>query len=138
LPGKISGQRDPLVVTGRSGAADMCVIEYLDAQTVRFGWDHWGTAMVFSEPVRIDFTQPHTLDIRMGSLQTVADARLSRAETPESITVTLDGRRVWEHSGRFFPAEEAEVIVGRNPLGGTSCASHFSGEIFSAERIPRE
>jgi hypothetical protein len=137
LPAKAPGQREPLVVTGRTGAGEILVIEYLDAQTVRFGWDHWGTPMVFSAPVMIDFAEQHTLDIAMGSLRTVADATLSPAAEGK-ISVAIDGRRIWEHAGLFFPAESAEMAVGRNPIGGTGCGPIFTGEILSAERILRE
>jgi hypothetical protein len=138
LPAAVPGQRDPLVVTGRGGAGDVLIIEYMDAGTVRFGWDHWGTPMIHSDPVALDFARRHTLDIAMASLRNVADATSRRHPGEGTLMVAVDGRRIWEHAGLFFPAEAAEVVVGRNPIGATTCGPVFSGEILSARRIARE
>jgi hypothetical protein len=132
-----AGQRDPLVVTGRSGRGDMLIIEYVDAHTVRFGLDHWGTPMVFSEPVAVDFAQRHTIDVSMPSLQAVTDATV-RDLVSGKMTVTFDGTRIWRQAGFFFPAEAPEVAIGRNPIGGTSCGPVFTGDVLSARRIVRE
>jgi hypothetical protein len=138
LPTNRAGQREPLVVTGLTGQGDILLIEYMDAQTVRFGWDHWGAPLVVSEAVPVDFAAEHRIDVAMESLQTVADAALSRELRSGHISVAIDGRRVWEHAGLFFPAEAEEVSVGRNPIGGTVCGPVFGGEILAAERVPRE
>ena len=137
LPAGRTGQREPLVATGCSGAGDILVIHYVDGNTVRFGLDHWGTPMDWSEPVPIDFDSPHTLDVAMGSLRPVADATLHEAQR-EKVAVAIDARPVWTHEGFFHPSEADEVVVGRNPIGGTSCGPAFGGEILAAQRVPRE
>jgi hypothetical protein len=137
LPASRVGQREPLLVTGCSGAGDILVIEYVDTNSVRFGLDHWGTPMDWSEPVPIDFDSPHTLDIAMSSLRSVADATLHEAQRGK-VTVAIDDRPAWAHEGFFYPSEADEVAVGRNPIGGTSCGPAFGGEIVSAQRVPRE
>ncbi|MGH7945348.1 MAG: hypothetical protein ACREF9_10095, partial [Opitutaceae bacterium] len=138
LPADGAGQCDPLVVTGRSGAGDMLVIQYVDGRTVRFGHDHWGSPMVWSEPVPVDFAQPLTLEIALPSLRTVEDAALMRGIIRGRLSLSVNGRPAWQQTREFYPAEPEEVAVGRNPIGGTTSGREFRGEVLSAERVGRE
>jgi hypothetical protein len=138
LPAGRAGQREPLIVTGRSGAGDLLMIEYVDAQTVRFALDHWGMPLSQSEPLRIDFDQPHTFDIAMPALEPVANASTSRSIRTGKLRVRVDGRQVWEHTSPFYATEAEEIAIGRNPIGGTSGGLVFGGDILFAGRVARE
>ncbi|MBL9189278.1 MAG: hypothetical protein JNK23_17480 [Opitutaceae bacterium] len=133
-----AGTREPLVVTGRSGAGEMMILEHRGGGEVRFVLDSWGQPMRASRPVRIDFATEHTLEITLGALATVDDATEVRGAHAGPVRVALDGAVVWEERSDYHVAEHAEVYVGRNPIGGTSCGLAFSGEILSAERVRRE
>jgi hypothetical protein len=138
LPSGRTGNREPLVVAGRSGGGDMLMVEYVDHQSVRFALDHWGAPMRVSKPVRLDFAAPHELEIAMTSLATFEDATLVRSGRWGRVQLKLDGSLVWEEEGDFFTVEPEEVFVGRNPIGGTSCGPRFTGDVLLAERVVRE
>jgi hypothetical protein len=138
LPRDRPGKSDPLIVTGSTWAGDLLVIQYVDAQTVRFGLDHWGSAMVWSEPLRVDYSAPLSLAIAMPSLTTVQDATLIGGAMRGLLSVSVNGRQFWQHAGEFHRAEAEEVSIGRNPIGGTSAGPEFGGDVLSAERVARE
>jgi hypothetical protein len=129
---------EPLVVTGRSGVGDFVFVRYEAGGRVRFGADHWGIGASVGEPVEIDFDQPHTLEITLGSLyeqvagQEGADKSL-RARTE----VRLDGRLVFADRLPANPSEASRITIGRNLIGGSSCGPQFSGKILEIERPAR-
>jgi hypothetical protein len=138
LAPKPPGTREPIVVTGGTGYADILMLEYVDEQTIRFGLDHWGAPLRMSNPLRIDYARPHELEISMTSLDTVEDATTTPGFRPGRLRLKLDGTQVWEETGDFFIVENGDFAVGRNSIGGTTCAPWFSGDILSAERVVRE
>ncbi len=132
------GEREPLLVTGRSGAGDMVLIEYRDEATVRFAFDHWGAPLRSGPPVRLEPGRTATVEIELPSLETVADATKVREVRTGRLRVRLDGASAWEETADVFVAEHPEVTVGRNPIGGTSGGPRFTGELLRAERGRRE
>ena len=114
------------------------MVEYIDAQTLRFALDHWGSPMQVSQPVRMDFARPHDLEISMTSLATFPDATLVHEVQWGRVRLAVDGEPTWEQGENFFSAEAEEVAIGRNPIGGTSCGPVFTGDVLSAERVVRE
>jgi hypothetical protein len=135
LPTGRSGQREPLVVTGEAGRGDFCYIEYGDAQTVRFGLDHWGRPGLQSASVTLHYAVPHTLEIAMGSLPVQAVPVAGESGWRNEITVTLDGRIVWRSPARFYAVEPEDVFIGGNPIGGSSCGASFTGVLWDVEPI---
>ncbi len=137
-PAKMGGEREPLLVTGRSGAGDIVLIEYRDETTVRFAFDHWGAPMRFSPPVALAAGRTATVEIELPSLATVPDATKVREVRFDRLRIRVDEALVWEETADVFVAEHAEVAVGRNPIGGTSGGPRFTGELLRAERVRRE
>jgi hypothetical protein len=137
-PAGRSGEREPLLVTGRSGAGDIVLIEYRDEMTVRFAYDHWGSPMRFSPPVRLEAGRTATVEMALPSLATVPDATQVREVHFDRLEVAVDGAAVWTEPADVYVAEHAEVAVGRNPIGGTSGGPRFTGELLRAERVRRE
>jgi hypothetical protein len=129
LPAGRTGASEPLVVTGEPGRGDFLFIEYLDADRVRFGLDHWGKPPVKSEPVRIDFAATHVFEIE---LESWVD-RLNPA--PERVAVRIDGTPVWERRTKLYAVAPSDVSVGRNTIGGTACERVFTGELLRVERV---
>ncbi|MBL9199528.1 MAG: hypothetical protein JNL39_03435, partial [Opitutaceae bacterium] len=132
------GTREPLVVTGRTGAGELLALEHLAAGEIRFVLDSWGQPLRASRPVRVEYERPHEIDVTLGALVTVDDATVLRGAHAGPLRVKVNGAVVWEERSDYHVAEHAEVYVGRNPIGGTSCGLRFSGEILSAERVARE
>ena len=121
------GSNEPLVVTGRTGAGDFLLVRYVDAHTIRFGHDHWGVALKWSEPVPVDYAVPHVVEVSLASLEP--------AGAPAGLTVRLDGRPVWVAPDRFYPAA-GRVDYGRNAIGGSACDQYFHGAFLTIDRLP--
>jgi hypothetical protein len=139
FPSHAQGRREPLVVTGQPGAGDLLFVEYLDASTVRFGFDHWGAPTLWSSPVTLAATQEQVLEIRQHSLLTVPDAEAVEPVTRGPLHLRLNGSEVFARDTEFHVAEDGEVAVGWNPIGGTSCEERFSGTLRDVSReSPRE
>jgi len=134
LPEGKVGAREPLVVTGRTGAADFVYVEYLDAGRVRFGFDHWNGPGLVSEPLRVDFAAEQAIDVTLGSLATVPNAEEVPAWRRGRLRVAVNGAPVLAAEAEFYVAEPEEVWLALNPVGGTSCAERFTGEFLSSER----
>ena len=138
LVGQPAGTREPLVVTGRTGAGELLVVEHLAPGEIRFVLDSWGQPVRASRLVRVEADKPHEIDVTLGALATVDDATVLRGAHAGPLRVKVNGEVVWEERSDYHVAEHAEVYVGRNPIGGTSCGLRFSGAILTAERVARE
>ncbi len=132
------GARDPLIVTGRTAAGDMLMVEYVDGQTVRFGLDHWGGGGGASEPVRVDRARVHEIEIAMDTLVVAEAARPVRSVRNGSVRLWVDGTLVWTRPATPYPTEPDEIAFGRNPVGGTSCGPEFTGRLLFVERVTRD
>ena len=137
LPTNRVGYREPLLVTGRTGRGDVLFIEYVDAQSVRFGLDHWGAPGVFSETIAIDFSQAVELEIGLPSLATPADIAFAKEVQRGRVFVKVNGALRWAQTIEYFTVEAGEVAVGRNTIGATSGGAEFTGKIVSAVRAER-
>ncbi len=142
FPGDKAGQAEPLVVTGQTGAGDFAYVSYVDDHHVRFGFDHWGVGGKVSEPVTLDLDAPHLLEVSMGSLYGgAADDPAWKAVPPEERVrlrrqrwIRLDGRTVLEADLPCHPTTAGQITLGRNLIGGSTCAAEFSGVIYSVAR----
>jgi hypothetical protein len=133
------GLSEPLLAVGKAGQGDTVFAWYLDARTVRFTYEHQGAAAIASDPVTIDFTREHVVEIDFGALHPV-DAGVeqmmgARREKPVSrLRVGLDGQSVWSADVDHYPSHDAPMTVGENPVGGLSGLQRFSGVIYRIER----
>jgi hypothetical protein len=127
LPSGKTGTSEPLVVTGEPNAGDLVFVSYLDNDHVKFGFDHWGSPSTLSKVVAVDFSKPHALVIRMGSLQ-------KDPSNQDMILITLDGKDVLVANKKAFASAAGEVQIGLNSIGGSSCGERFTGKILAAAR----
>jgi hypothetical protein len=128
FPANKPGGREPLLVTGRTGAGDSIYVVYADDSHIRFGYDHWGTPGAMSPPVAIDYGVTHDLTISMSSL----DPPGSR--TRDAVGVTCDGDVALNAPGRAYPARPDEIAIGTNSIGGSACDPQFNGGIYLTEQ----
>lgn len=141
LPLAMIGQAEPLVVTGRPGQGDFVYIRYLDRDHIAFGYDHWGYGGVQSDPIRVDYTAMHRVEVSLGTLypQDHIPASVPAVEArriQETVQVSLDGRVVFTTEARPFPCLPSEIYFAHNPLGGSSCRDRFTGRVSYIIRPP--
>jgi hypothetical protein len=141
FPSGRTGRQEPLVVTGRPGRGDFIYVIYLDATHIRVGFDHWGVAGVISDPIAVGYDQACTLAVSMGSLfPPLTDPRMTALPAGEAdrlkhtVRVRLNNRVVLNATRDCYDADPAEVSVGMNPIGGSTCDTMFNGTIQASER----
>jgi hypothetical protein len=133
FPSGLTGNCEPLLVTGGTGRGDLVEVQYLDANRVRFGLDHWGWQMRWSEPIALNFDHPHDLKILLPTLnRATVDARVG-VEISGEIAISVDENPVWKTTSALFVPGRDEIAIGINQIGGSSCSPGFSGVIFSVK-----
>ena len=145
LPSQKSGRREPLLTTGRAGAGDLVYVIYDDDHHVRLGIDHWGVGAAVSPPIAVDYAIPHEFWITSAALYPgAADPAFWKGLNPaealrarSGITVWMDGRTVLAYGKPAYGCPPSEVVVGHNPIGGSTCDPDFSGSVAYAERMGR-
>lgn len=125
----------PLVSTGRTGAGDLLYAQILPDGRLRFGHDSWGYPLFLSDPVAIDLTKIHVVEVEMGSLYPAGQTGVTAARR-RRLAVRLDGTLVCEAGRPFNPSTADEVEFGYNLIKASSAVSMFTGTILAAERIP--
>ena len=139
LPAARVGRSEPLLVTGKQGAADVIFIRYSDAGHFQIGFDKWGYGGPISPPIAFSPAQPVEIEISLGALYgaTVFDATSVDAETlrrlKRTVQVRVDGSVVLQTAAEGYPAGAGEIYVGRNPVGASSCSETFTGEMLRTE-----
>jgi hypothetical protein len=131
FPLSVLGTNEPLVVTGESGAGDFIYVRYVDAAHVVIGFDHWGIGGVVSPPIEIAYGETHALTVTLGSLYPAGSA----LQAARQVRVTLDGRTVLSGAHDSYPSSSAEIEIGKNQIGGSTCGPSFSGRIVSLQRL---
>jgi hypothetical protein len=123
-----TGAAEPLVTSGVTGAGDGVYVKYLSADTLAFGFDHWGVGGPTSAPIKIDYSIPHSLWIRYQAL------------SPDSVpaapfTVWLDGIEVFKWEKVSHPTDGQTVEIGKNRIGLSTQGPAFTGKILEKRRL---
>jgi hypothetical protein len=113
--------------TGRPGAADFLVIEYLGSAKARLAFDHWGSGGPTSDPFPIEPGRTQRLEILLPALQA------SPAQREALVRVRIDGELRFEGRVRSHGRQPAEIFIGLNPAGGTSSGPEFKGTLRWAD-----
>jgi hypothetical protein len=135
LPRARPGSIEPLVVTGATGQGDALGIEYLEGGRVRLLFDHWGAALLHSEPLALDLAVAHDFTIHFPWL---AEPHGGRIERSGELRVEIGGEIVWREGTMGYWADPEEIAIGQNPIGGSHVGPRFSGALLSVERLARE
>lgn len=137
-----TGVSEPLLVTGRTGAADIFYVHYVDDAHIRLGHDHWSRGGPLSPPLAVNYAEAHTLDISLGTLYPSVDdpawghvPEAERAARRDTISVSLDGEIALSHTATAHPTQPEEILAGVNPIGASTCEPAFAGRIFWQERL---
>jgi len=140
LPGVSGPPSSPLVVTGRTGSADLLGLVRVDGGHVRFTLDHWGQYVLASADLPLADSAEHVIDVLMGSLLPAAGSAWLRdhrdyAPLGGRLYVAIDGREAFNRDLAFHPAGPAEAFVGLNPAGGSTTGAYFTGRILAVQSV---
>lgn len=141
LPAEATGRSEPLLITGRSGAADIVFVRYTDQTHIQVGYDHWGAGGPLSPPIPVDYGTAQTFDLELGSLVPPPGdpawgsvPAADQADAAGTIRIRLNGRTVLEHRANAYPAAPGELLVGVNSVGASTCGPAFTGYFLRRQR----
>jgi hypothetical protein len=138
FPALAAQPAEPLVLTGKTGAADIIYVHYLPGHCLQLGFDHWGVGGPLSTPLEytsgvreeIEVEQAALFDGRPGT--TPAEFR---DPAHSRIVVRWNGKAVLDFEGAVHPGQGGACVLGANSVGATSCAPAFSGTILGISRF---
>jgi len=146
LPKDRPGAFEPILETGRAGeAGELVFLHYVDATHVRVGFFQIGTTHWLSQPIPTDYSKPHRLRIRLGSLGPPSSHPVFRG-LPEDITTAAvqeaslewDGAPVFASSLDFGYRRGDGFNIGTNHLAEGASGPRFSGTIADVRQLPFE
>jgi hypothetical protein len=115
----------PVLMAGRAGAADSVYLRRLPDGKYVLGLDHWSVGVTESEPFDLAAPDIHAIGIEMASLD--PDGR-----TPDGmLRFSVDGRVIMDRRTALYPVRAGEVLYGANPLGMSTSAAIFEGDLIS-------
>lgn len=127
------GKSQPLLVSGRSGAADLLSVQMIDLGHAQFALDHWGVGEQRSAILALDLTHPHHYIVEYGPLYGSRQPGDPRAK---SFRVTVDGVTRFEGTEPFYPTTPDEIQIGTNPVGASTAAAQLSGAVTNFSITP--
>jgi hypothetical protein len=143
LPDKPAGRAEPLVTAGFS-YQDAVLLEYVDATHVRIGLSQTGNPTVFGEPLAVDFSILHRVEIDAGFLCPPPGHPVYRGWSATDIErvrsrleVKMDGHPVLKRTQNFHYSTPGVVWIaeGNAPDGART---RFTGTIQRMTHAPLE
>ncbi len=142
LPAFVPGTTEPLIITGKLGAADVVFVHYDDAHHIRVGYDHWGYGGTMSAPIEIDYGHVVSIEVAHAALLPVASDPLWKTRSAAEIArqrgtliVKINGHTALEVPLEAYPANGLLPVIGVNSVGASSCNERFTGQILSVRRL---
>ncbi len=133
------GWSDPLVTTGETGAGEFVFLRYPDPGHVRVGYDRWGYGGPVSEPVAIAPGQDIEVEVSLGALYPEAPAPgwdpAAWSRLRSTVRIRVNGQVALQAKSESYPTRPDQVFPAANPIGGSTAAGRFSGEVRRIERI---
>lgn len=130
----------PLISCGKTGAGDEVFVEFVNPHAIRLGVDHWGAGAVYSGLIPCDLSQPHTIDISLGSLYPEESSKLFQ-NNPQLLVlrrlvlVKFDGAVVIDRDMGSFQALPGSVTAFHNFLGFSTAVRDFEGTVLSISPV---
>ena len=123
------GRSEPLLVAGRPGAADVVFVKYDDPLHIQIGIDHWGVGAVLSRPLPVDYRATQKIEI-------ATDRPGAGGGHTRAFSVMLNDQPVLTEPWPAYPVDPSRFVVGRNPIGASSCDPIFTGTLVDVSRLP--
>ena len=120
-----------------TGAGEVVFIRFPDAGHFVIGYDKWSVGGPVSDPIPCNDNSELEIEISLGSLYADRkpgpdwdEAALKRLRS--TVRVRVNGRTVLNHTGESLPTTAAQIWIGENPIGASSCFEKFTGRIEQA------
>ena len=136
-----SAPNEPLVVSGVEGKGDIVFVNYMDKKHIKIGIDHWAVGMKLSDPIEVTPNTVYTVTVSSAAF--LPDAESPQWKTLPSherdsllsaIRVFVNGKLILEAPWKAYPADDSQISVGVNTIGGSTCSPRFSGAVIEAHR----
>jgi spermidine synthase len=146
LPKDKDGGYEPLVVVpNRDGGCVAVIINYSDPDHIRLGYFQTGLIHKFTDPIAVDYTKPHLLDVTVpailplysdkGSYPGWTDGAIEASR--QAIKISWDGKEVFGTSLDFGTRENwYGPIIGSNTATEGISSKAFNGTVLSQRRKP--
>jgi hypothetical protein len=122
------GASEPLLVSGRSGAADIVFVKYSDRFHIQIGIDHWGIGAVLSPPQPVDYRATQKIEI-------FTDGPAPDGGHARAFSVSLNDHPILTEPWPAYPVDAGRLVVGRNTIGASSCEAAFTGVLIAVSRL---
>jgi hypothetical protein len=120
---------EPLVSSGETGKGDLFYVKYLSADTIAFGYDHWGVGGFETPPIKVEPLANQMIGVDYGALYEPGSTKKRNR-----IIIRLNGRVVVNQVAAFHECLPDTVLVGANLIGATTSGPVFTGVIIQQER----
>ena len=136
FPLNLPGVSEPLITSGKPGLANFIYIRYIGNTHVQFGYDCWGLGGPLSQPIAIDFSQTHEIQIISGAqLPLIPDLQrklepLDVNKLAGMLVIVLNGNVVIAERVSTHIVDPNTLFFGMNLAGGSSARENFSGEVI--------
>jgi hypothetical protein len=129
MPEGIKGSWQPVLATGRAGAADTLSVNYMGLGVAQFRFDHWAAPLIVGRSIPVDENIGHDLEIHFPSLQTDGFGKPQSGE----VWVKLDGTEVLRAPAAAFGFAPEEFHLGENHAHATMDDNWFRGYFVRQE-----
>jgi len=125
-----------------AGAGDFVYVRYLSDGRISLGYDHWGVGGAESQPLSgLRDGREVELVICFGGLMPPKGAKIFAANANlaalrDRVIVSVDGRLVLSTTMPSHASAPAAIVVGCNPIGGSTTTEAFRGGILSLNSEP--
>ena len=144
LPLNKVGAFEPVIATGNGiQGGELVFLSYLDGQRVRIGFFQMGTTHWLSEPIAVDFTHPHRIDVQLGAFNPpgshpvfVDQPARRRIEAEQAVLIEWDGRPIYRASLDFGMRHGERFVIGENQFWSGISDARFTGKILTVWQSP--
>ena len=134
LPRDRYGEVEPLLVFQYGNQYDALLVTYLDESTIQLSFQHVRGLIVRSEPIRVDYTRPHELEVSLEALR----CRPRSSPVPhQTLRVLLDGRTVLFATVNWHDVASFQIYAACSPIPFSVCRRLFGGQVLAVSRRMR-
>ncbi|MBI5426135.1 MAG: GtrA family protein [Opitutae bacterium] len=123
----------PLVATGKAGAANTLAIDWSRPGVARLLYDHWGYSATSGPEFAWADGEAHALAIELPAFPTLGG---NGAAQKGPLRVRVDGRVVWETEVSFYPAASETLVLGENRAGSSVAAPELTSVLLDVRQVP--